>query len=62
VPVTDSPPDPATLEDGRLDELAARYAATIATVRHWMNRRRPPAHHHRSGPAPTVDSAKIVAL
>ena len=62
VPATDPSPDPSTLEDDRLDELAARYGVPIATVRHWMNPRRPPAHQHRSGPARTVDSAKIVAL
>jgi len=44
VPITDRTPAPSALEDGRLDELAARYGVTIATVRHWMNRRRPPAH------------------
>jgi transposase-like protein len=61
VPATQLP-DLGTLEDGWLDELAARYGVAIAAVRHWMNRRRPPAHQHRSGPAPTVDSAYIVAL
>jgi transposase len=62
VPPGKSPPDPSTLEDGRLDELAARHRVTIAEVRHQMNRRRPPPYQYRSGPAPTVDSAKIVAL
>jgi len=39
VPATDPLPCPATLEDGRLDEIAARYGVTIATVRHWTNGR-----------------------
>jgi hypothetical protein len=29
----DLPPDPSTLEDGRLDELAARHGVTIRQVR-----------------------------
>jgi hypothetical protein len=60
-PPTRSPTRPFS-KDRRLDELAARHGVTIATVRNWMNRRRPPAHHHRSGPVPKFDSAKIVAL
>jgi integrase len=30
VPITDATPLPSALEDGRLDELAARYGVTIA--------------------------------
>jgi hypothetical protein len=36
VPSGDPPPNCSTLEDGRLDELAARYGLTIAEVRRMM--------------------------
>jgi hypothetical protein len=45
VPVADPFPDPSSLEDGRLDELAARYGVRIATVRRWATIDRRPVDH-----------------
>jgi hypothetical protein len=42
------PPDPSTLEDGRLDELAAAHGMTIHKVRRTMGPRSSPARGLKS--------------
>jgi hypothetical protein len=50
------PPNRSKLEDGRLDELAARYGVTIRQVRRMMG---PQQLEHPSAVA-TVDSEEVV--
>jgi hypothetical protein len=55
VPAADPPPSLSTIEDGRLDELAARYGMTIREVRRVMG------HQHFARPRPEVDPHAAVA-
>jgi hypothetical protein len=55
MPAADLPADPSTLEDGRLDELAARHGVTIAEVRRMVG----PQQTERRGAA-AVDTDEVV--